>query len=179
MDLQTTLGRDPNLGDGERVPTIVNRTLWGQRFNIRSVLLTFILAYLFTQSAGLPLATRAWVTAMLTTEKGTAVKRRTDTPDFTQSIVHLSTYERHLHLYQKLSWLHSLNTLLSSSVGMYSMPTCACPTSIQPRKRVVDGNFVDWQHRQINLIHKLVMRFRTAPFLKVTVEAQAASTTSG
>lgn len=29
LDLQTTLGRDPNLGDGERVPANVNITLWG------------------------------------------------------------------------------------------------------------------------------------------------------
>lgn len=40
--------------------------------------------------------------------------------------ISLFVQDGNLHLYQKLSWLHSLKTLLSSSVGMYSMPTGGC-----------------------------------------------------
>lgn len=91
IDLQTTLGSDPNLGDGERVPANADKKkIIRTKLTFYVVVLPrFILAYLLPQRVELPLATRAWVTAMLTTEKGTAVQK--NTLEFTQNIIHLST----------------------------------------------------------------------------------------
>ena len=73
----------------------------------------------------LPLETRAWVTTMLIVEKGRAVEETmlmTDifTPiwfDFNMSSLIFMT-DSNLHLYKKLSLLHSWNTSFSASVGM-------------------------------------------------------------
>lgn len=71
---QATLGRDPNLGDADRIPAnkqsrclfIVQRCVF--------VFITQICFRLLHSRQKLPLATRAWVMATPTKEKGTAVK---------------------------------------------------------------------------------------------------------
>lgn len=65
MDLQATLGSEPNLGDADRVPAEADGRLGGGWRNH------------LARCAALPLATRACVSAMPTTEKGTAVDKRT------------------------------------------------------------------------------------------------------
>lgn len=59
---------------------------------ILSVVLLIFYFLILWCCVALPLATRAWVTAMLTTEKGTALEK--DTLDFTHAVFNLSTYER-------------------------------------------------------------------------------------